>query len=409
MPLQIWILALGRLCLQIGSGFVLFYTTIFFVNEIGLPAAFVGLAVGCQSIAGIGGRFLGGIFCDSQYWGRRGTLLLSAAISVLGDAGLAIANNLPLLILANLLLGLGIGLYWPAIETILADLTADNKRHESYAIAAIADTIGLAIGTFCGGQIIAVWGNYRLLFLLQGFAFLIFFTIISLAISEPDRPISPASNWWRDWLKIGRDRAFIFYVFVNTFFIFYISQIYTTLSLYLTNFIVSSETETHLDIETISFFITYYISLTAICQLPIARLLERRNRVRGLIGAMLLWGGGFLALFAFGTTLQGTLFLFSVAMTLFALGTVAHGLSSFAFVAEIAPKFLRGTYFSWSNQSWGIGFSIGPIIGGGVMGLALQRDTAIAHWYWLAIATTAAIGIGILLCIEGLVKRRSNR
>ncbi|MGK7925197.1 MAG: MFS transporter [Spirulina sp.] len=400
MPLPIWILAVGRLCLQTGSGFILFYTTIFFVNEIGLPAALVGFAVGCQSIAGIGGRFLGGILCDSQSWGRRGTLLLSAAISALGDGGLAIADHLPLLILANLVFGLGIGLYWPSIETITADLSAENKRQEAYAIAAVADTIGLAIGTFLGGQILTIWGNYRILFLLQALAFLIFFTLISLAISEPDRAGNKPLDLQEDWLKVWRDRAFILYVFVNTFFIFYINQIYTTLSLYLTNFIANSETGNRLNIEEISFFVTYYISLTAILQLPIARLLKGFNCLQGLMGAMLFWGGGFLALSAIGTIPQATILLIFVAMTLFALGTVAHGPSAFAFVADIAPKSLRGIYFSWSNQSWGIAFAIGPIVGGGVMGLALNRGVAIANFYWLAIATTTAIGIAILVDMQ---------
>lgn len=408
MPLQIWILALGRLCLQTGSGFVLFYTTIFFVNEIGLPAALVGFAVGCQSIAGIGGRFLGGICCDSRDWGRRGTLLLSAAISAFGDTGLAIADNLVLLIFANLFLGLGIGIYWPTIDTIIADLTTENKRHESYAVAAVADTLGLAIGTFLGGQIIGRWGSYRILFILQGIAFLAFFTIVSLAIAEPNREQNKPLNLQKDWLKMLRDRAFLLYILVNTFFIFYINQIYTTLSLYFTNFIANSETGNRLDIQEISFFITYYISVNAICQIPIARILKKSDRFQGLIGSMLFWGSGFLSLFAIGIFPQATIFFIVIAMTLFSLGTVTHGPSAFALMAYLAPKSLRGMYFSWSNQSWAIAFSLGPILGGGVMGLAMQQNVAIAHVYWLAIAATTAIGIGILVCIKKLIQMRKQ-
>ncbi|MBP0017754.1 MAG: MFS transporter [Cyanobacteria bacterium SBLK] len=406
MPRQIWILALGRLFLQTGSGFIVFYVTIFFVNEIGLPAALVGFAVGCQAIASIGGRFLGGICCDSQYWGRRGTLLLSAAISALGDAGLTIADNLPLLILANLFLGLGIGIYWPTIEAIIADLSTENQRYEAHAIATVADTIGLAIGTFFGGQIIGQWGNYRILFVLQGVAFLVFFTIIALAIVEPDREQNEPLDLQQDWLDIWSDRVFLLYILVNTFFIFYINQIYTILSLYFTNFITKLQTGNPFDIKEIGLFMTYYISLNALCQIPIARFLNNSDRFQGLRESMLFWGGGFLSLSAIGIFPQRTIFLIIIAMTLFSLGTATHGPSAFALMADLAPKSLRGIYFAWSNQSWGIGFALGPVIGSEVMGFAMEQNTAIAHFYWLAIAVTTAIGIVILAYIQKLLKMR---
>ena len=57
---KIWLLTFGRLLSQIGSGFTLFYAPIFFVNEVGLTATAVGIALGSGSIAGIIGRFLGG-------------------------------------------------------------------------------------------------------------------------------------------------------------------------------------------------------------------------------------------------------------------------------------------------------------------------------------------------------------
>lgn len=57
---QVWILAAGRLLSEIGSGFTLFYAPIFFVNQVGLSSTLVGIALGCGSISGVVGRFLGG-------------------------------------------------------------------------------------------------------------------------------------------------------------------------------------------------------------------------------------------------------------------------------------------------------------------------------------------------------------
>src|ERR671916_1732200 len=113
---QVWILATGRLLSQIGTGFTLFYAPIFFVNQVGLSATAVGIALGSGSITGVVGRFLGGSFADSKFWGRRRTLLLSAAISAVASVILALSFNFPTFIIGNLLMGLGVGLYWPATE-----------------------------------------------------------------------------------------------------------------------------------------------------------------------------------------------------------------------------------------------------------------------------------------------------
>lgn len=62
---QVWILAAGRLLLEIGTGFTLFYAPIFFVNQVGISATLVGVAIGSGSVSGVVGRFLGGQGADS--------------------------------------------------------------------------------------------------------------------------------------------------------------------------------------------------------------------------------------------------------------------------------------------------------------------------------------------------------
>src|ERR671933_2753962 len=87
---QVWILAAGRLLSQIGSGFNMLYASIFFVNQVGLSATAVGIGLGSGSILGVVGRFLGGSFADSKFWGRRRTLLLSLGVSAVASVVLAL-------------------------------------------------------------------------------------------------------------------------------------------------------------------------------------------------------------------------------------------------------------------------------------------------------------------------------
>jgi MFS family permease len=143
---RIWILVIGRLLSQMGSGFVLFYAPIFFVNQVGLSAALVGIGLGSESVSGVVGRILGGSMADSPQWGRRKTLLLSAAISALADLVLAISHNFPTFLAGNLLMGMGVGLYWPAAEALVADLAPIAQRNETFAINRLADSLGLSLG-----------------------------------------------------------------------------------------------------------------------------------------------------------------------------------------------------------------------------------------------------------------------
>ena len=147
---RVWILAGGRLLSQVGTGFTLFYAPIFFVNQVGLSAALVGIGLASASVSGVVGRFLGGSFADSRFWGRRRTLLLSAAISAVADVVLALTFNFPTLVIGNLLMGLGIGLYWPATEAAVADLTTVEQRNEAFAVTRLADSLGLGC-----------WGGFR--------------------------------------------------------------------------------------------------------------------------------------------------------------------------------------------------------------------------------------------------------
>ncbi|MGL4375075.1 MAG: MFS transporter, partial [Microcoleaceae cyanobacterium] len=114
---QIWILAFGRFLSQTGTGFTIFYTTIFFVNQVGLSATQVGLGLGSAQISGIIGRLLSGVICDSPKWGRKRTLLLSCILSSIASFLLASSHNFSTMVTGNLLMGFAIGLYWPATET----------------------------------------------------------------------------------------------------------------------------------------------------------------------------------------------------------------------------------------------------------------------------------------------------
>ena len=395
---SIWILAGGRLLSEIGSGFTLFYAPIFFVNQVGLPATLVGFAIGSASISGVFGRFWGGGAVDSPKWGRRKTLLVATAISAFADVFLATTHNFSTLILGNLLMGLGIGIYWPATEAAIIDLTTTKQRNEAFAITRLADTLGLSVGVILGGALIAASGNYRTLFMIDGISFVLFFAIIYFAIAETYKFSPHHKPSHQGWLTALRDRALMIYVLVNILFTTYLAQIHSTLPIYLKNFVAVGDLQSGFSEKVISGLFTWHITFAVICQLPMARLLNYFSRINALILSLILWGISFILVWLTNIVNQPLICLI-LALGVMALAMISYTPSASAFIADIAPESLRGVYLAINSQCWAIGYFIGPAIGG----YALDQSANFVMSYWLTCAISIILGIAILSYLKQLI------
>jgi MFS family permease len=399
---KVWILAAGRLLSEIGTGFTLFYAPIFFVNQVGLSSTLVGVALGSGSISGIVGRFLAGQGVDSPRWGRRKILLVSAAISVLADVVLSLSFNFSTLVLGNLLMGFGVGMYWPATEAAIIDLTTPEQRNEAFAVTRLADSLGLSLGVVLGGALIANSGNYRTLFVVDGISFAVFFGVIYFAIAETYQ-FKPqlVENQQNGWSFALGDRAFMVFVAVNILFTIYLSQVQSTMPLYLKNFVQLSDSTTGFSEKVISGLFTWHIALAAICQLPTAWILNRFSRIAGLSLSFLIWGVGFILVWVTGNVSDHTLIWAGLTLGVMSLGMVTYTPVASGLVAELAPESLRGVYFSINSQCWAIGYLIGPPLGG----WALDHPQ-FTNYFWLICAASILLGLGILQYLKRLIKAR---
>lgn len=403
---QVWILAAGRLLSQIGSGFTLFYAPIFFVNQVGLSATMVGIGLGSGSISGVVGRFLGGSFADSKFWGRRRTLLLALVVSAVASLVLAYTSNFPIFIVGNLLMGLGVGLYWPATEAAVADLTTIEQRNEAFAITRLADSLGLGLGVVFGGALIGTTSNYRALFVIDSISFLVFFAIVYVAIAETRQFEEHHTKQARKgWAVAFSDRRLLVYVLVNILFTTYVAQIQSTIPLYFTNFISGISSGKGFSSQIISALFTWHVVFAALCQLPVARTLNRFSRPRALTLSMMLFGVGFVLIWVTGVTATHPIIWAILALGILAIATVAYTPSASALVVDIAPESLRGVYLSINSQCWAVGYFIGPPVGG----WALDQSQTIAHGFWLVAAASISIGILILQYLDRILPTKQLR
>ncbi|ESA34461.1 arabinose efflux permease family protein [Leptolyngbya sp. Heron Island J] len=388
LDIRLWILAAGRLLSQIGIGFTLFYAPLFFTDDVGLSATAIGLGLGSQSVSGMFGRFAGGSMADSPRWGRRRTLLISAAISAVADGCFVITNDFTGFVIANLLMGLGVGLYWPATEAVVADLTTVHNRNEAFAIVRLADSLGLSAGVVLGGAMIAAFQAYRLLFALDGITFIVFYAIVAIAITETLSTKTTAGNFWQGWQVAMCDRTLQIYVVVNSLFTLYLSQSQSTLPLYLNRF---TSLDNHAAVGGI---FTWAIVLTAFCQLPMARWLKRFAQPHALMIALAFWAFTFFSTWLVGQQLITPPAFVLIGLTTMALGTVAYTPIASALVVGIAPKELRGVYLSVNSMCWAVGYLIGPPLGGWAL------DHTMAHQFWLWLMASTLGGVLILRSLQ---------
>ena len=398
LPRQVWVLALGRLLSEIGSGFTIFYAPIFFVQQVGLSATSVGLALGSASISGVAGRLISGSYADR--WGRKPVLLLSTLVGAIACFIFASTQDFPTLVIGCLVQGLGLGLYWPANEAIVADLTMGEERRIAYAFTRLADNLGMGIGIIAGGLLISSTGGYRMLFLIDGISFCVFFLTIIFAIEETLQRGKEPTKLVGGYLTALRDRRLLVYVMVNIILTIYIAQTQTTLPLYFSDFVAQSDA-IGFDPKVISTLFTWHLLMTIACQIPMLKFLHRFSHARSLMISGGFWILGFICMTMTGTAVSYQLLWASFGLGLFALAIVAYTPTASALIADLAPSSLRGVYTSINSLCWAAGYAIGPPLGG----WALDRSPQFAHNFWLGLAATVPLVWAILWWLERLVRK----
>ncbi|NEQ97907.1 MAG: MFS transporter [Cyanothece sp. SIO2G6] len=421
---EIWILAVGQLLLFMGQGFTMVYTSIYFVNALGFSATQVGLALGSGSISGTLSRFWAGNAIDSPLLGRRKTLFLSTVVTAIACFCLALTTTFPMLVLGNLLLGIGSSLYWPATMAVTADLTTGENRTEGFALTRLADNVGLGLGALLAGQYIAWSGSYPALFFGKGIAYLICGVIIYLTIAEtlPHQPtesedfayqpladdaadaavvLHGSGQTLRQWGQALRDRPFLLYLAANMFFTTFVAQLSSTLPLYLVDFVPGGNAAQGFSEQWISYLFGVHALLKIVLQMPVTRWLKPFHYSNLLLTSSALWMVGFTLVWLAGLVPTNAIIPIAIAFSFVAMAEVIHAPAAMSIVGELAPESARGVYFSLESQTWALGFLIGPAVGG----WTLDHGATWGSNLWLVLTASSLVSAVVLV----LLKRQGQR
>jgi MFS family permease len=351
---RVWALFVGRIISATGFSIVIPFLSIYFNQDLGIPATTIGAVFLVSTGFGALGQIIGGEVADRV--GRRKIMILAMASRAMIFVGISVViyySNDFLFIAALVVCSSFVGsLFEPASNAMVADVVAPSKRLEAYGLLRIGQNIGWTLGPLLGG-LLAIWG-YSTLYLLTAISSATVAVIIFLFVKE-----SVKRDLGRKRLSVKglwelRERAkpFLAFSFFSIFLWLVMAQMSSVYSLYSTNEVGMSLTE-------IGYLYAINGIIVVALQLPLARFIVRfRMTTVTAVGALVYAVGYFSVAFA------NDFWMLAGSMVVITMGEVITSPSSMNLVANLSPENERGRYMGIFGLFTSTGWSLGPFVGG---------------------------------------------
>ncbi|MHB8236860.1 MAG: MFS transporter [Acidithiobacillus ferrivorans] len=141
---RIWALSTGGTLLSGVSMFLLGVTLPLVIPIFALPATSVGLAAAMLMGGTVIGALVGGHLAD--HFGRKPVMVMDMILLMIAALLAALAPNAAVLIAAELLVGVGIGMDFPVGSSYLAEFMPQRRRGRMMAAAIAVQSIGMLAG-----------------------------------------------------------------------------------------------------------------------------------------------------------------------------------------------------------------------------------------------------------------------
>jgi len=400
-PRQFWTLFGGTLINSLGSGLIMPFLSLYLTGRLGFSMTEVGLLFVIYAVISAVAGLAAGPLVDRL--GRRPIMLFSLFGGALATLGLGMGSlptfgsglaRLGWLVVVIPLAGLTGSAFTPAANAMVADLVGREQRAQAYGLLRVVQNLGIAIAPALGGLIAA--RSYLALFAMAAFASALYGLIALLHLHET-RPqtadegqaASPDALSARGMGSILRDRVFLLFGGLCLLWQVVYAQMNTTLPVYLDrSFGVSA--------QWYGLLMSLNATMVVLFQFPITRLTARRSRAAMMAVGMAFFAVGFGS-FGFVRALP----LFFVAQAVWTIGEMIVMPVSQAFVADIAPETLRGSYMGLFGLTWVLGYGLGPLLGGGLM------DTVGGKYIWYAAFVLNMVALAGFLLLERRMKQRA--
>jgi predicted MFS family arabinose efflux permease len=397
LPRQVWLVQAGGVVNSLGNGIVFPFIVIYLHNVRGISFAEAGLALAAGAIAALAAGFGAGTIVDR--FGGRNTLLLGLLLQAASFALFPLIREAWHAVALLALEGAGTACFWPGQSTLLSHLTPPERTHSAFALQRISMNLGLGLGGVIGGLIASTShpASFTTLFLLDAATFVVFVVVLATIHERRVREPKQRDGSALGYRAVFRDRNFVWLLGLNVLFVAVGYEVFALLPPFAKNYAGVSE----------RWVGTMWLAntiLIVLIQLPVAKALEGRRRMRALAFMSLLFAAAALIVLGGGIWFTGTAaaLVFVFATLVFGVGETLQGPTQAPLVADLAPDHLRGRYFALGSISWSAGSILGPAIGGPLLGWHPLAVWPLAA----AISVFAAIGC---LALERRLPERVRR
>jgi MFS family permease len=379
-------LSVVRLLAALGLGGVLYLTPMVFHLE-AFSAAQVTRGLALAALLGTAGRLLSGVLLDR---GRSCSLpvLLALAVQLLGDGVLLQAQQSGGYLVGQVLLGLAMGLYWPAIELAVPLTCGAMPSARAFALVRTADAVGVAVGALLGAAL-ARLGALRGIY---GVDLAVLVAIATLLLRHPlphprrrlasDRPAraagAAAERWWQPLLPL-----------------YGVALLATAMPALMQSALPLDLVRGGLARPALAeslgaLVIGLQLGLLVVLQWPVGRVLAERPVPQGLGLSLVAFaaGNGLLALSAL---LPGGLALLLLAQLPLAVGQAAFLPIATEAAVRLSPASHQGLAMALFSQCFALSSMVAPLLAG-----VLLDHQGHGVGLWLAMAGVCLAGLALV-------------
>ncbi|WP_141434305.1 MFS transporter [Bacillus sp. 03113] len=372
----IWIRVFGSALTSTTNFMLRPFLVLYLYNKLDESILLPLLVVGLQPLASILISIWGGGLADR--FGRKPIMVISLLIQAVSMIGFIFADSVWEFAGLSILLGLGIPLFVPAANAQIADVVSREKRAEVFALLHTAFNIGPAIGPLLGLAVFT-W-NQQVVFASSAIAFFIYAFAIWIKVPETLPKVGRVELQAAPKLSFIKHRQlYLFTLYAVPIGLLY-AQVETTLPLHL-----KSSFANYLTILTVLFTLNAIIVI--IFMVWIAKKTEKINSKKLIFLSFFLF-----ALVGIGYGNASSFFILILVEIVFTLGEMIGVSHLQKFISGIAPKEMRGRYFS----IFGLYMQIPKLIGPSICGILM---TNFGGQFMFTI-------LGVLLILAGFLQNR---
>jgi MFS family permease len=390
----VFVVAAARFVNVFGSGIVYPFATLYFYGEVGIAFTLVGTGLFANSVATAGGNVLGGYLAD-QY-GRKPVMVASMALSAPTLAAYALVTTAPAFITVATAAGLAAGLFAPASQAMVADLTPDADREQAYGLLKVASNAGFGSGFVVGGVLFGI--AQTAVFVADGLTSGVVAILLAVALprvatesGERDEAESNGSKsaelaaTLREWSRAVTQPTILALAVLNVGFAIAYAQMQSTVPVF-------AEETFGLTSEQLGTLYVLNPLVIVVFQLPVVSWIQLWRRTRGLVLSAGFWAASFVAIIlAHGAPFVLGVGLVGAFLVLRTVGEILHSPLITALASDIGTVEERGSQLSVLEVAKRLGFGIGPVVGGAFF------DYGVDALLWPALVVMSLVlGVGVL-------------